>query len=518
MRHQLPTRAACDNIGRCFSFESFAMHPPNRLPARLPHTAGALLLAALCAPSLAAEPAVTDWAAAARRDIEFAGATMRTTHAGVAGNDPSVVGPLETGLRLGLAEAATVRDEQDYRRLMMRFIAGFGDPHTGIDVRQTVRGWTGMLVDQVEGRYRVVWTEPGWPSALPPLGAVVESCDGVWFGTWLKTQVSPFVVNSLEYLSTFSALAQAAMLDRGMGWTPKTCVFTLADGSRKTYALSMRSVAEPAEKARLQAAQGKVRAAAAPVGMKPLGPGKTWVSMPSFYGKDHGPAYEALYPKLAALPKSGWVVFDLRGNGGVNSAWGKRALAALFSDAYANRLAQSGGLEKYMVATPESAQVLKRYIASPEFAASREDNIADLAKVEAAIRAGQKLALVSGEPGAAERPVPALVRPHGPRIAALIDRNCFSSCMNFVQQIRTIADSVVLGEATIGYSPYGETSVVPLPSGQGSLYIPTALFKTTQATRAPFLPDVAYTGNMADDAALARWVGATLDRIGARPR
>jgi len=484
-------------------------------PPRLPRFLGAVFLATVCAGAMA-DPAVTDWAAAARRDIAFAGATMATAHAGVASGDQSVVVPLETGLRLGLAEAEQVRDEQDYRRLMMRFIAGFGDPHTGIDIKQTIRGWTGMLVDGVDGRYRVAWSEPGWPSSLPPVGAIVDSCDGVWFGTWLKTQVAPFVSESVEYPSTFSSLARAVMLDRGLGWTPKACTFTLADGSRRSHTLSMQAATEPDARARLLAAQRKVRAAAAPAGMRALGAAKTWVGMPSFSGKQDGPAYEALYPKLAALPKSGWVVFDLRGNGGGDSSWGTRALAALFGAAYADRLAQSGGLEKYMVANPTSADVLKRYIAAPEFAASKAGNEADLAKVEAAIGRGQKLALVDGDAGAAERPVPLLARPHGPRIAALIDRNCFSSCMNFLQQIRTIADSVVLGEATIGYSPFGETMVAPLPSGGGRLFIPTALYKTTQPTRAPFLPDLPYTGNMADDAALMRWVGATLDKLGAR--
>ena len=157
--------------------------------------------------------------------------------------------------------------------------------------------------------------------------------------------------------------------------------------------------------------------------------------------------------------------------------------------------------------------VLKRYIAKPEYAASRAENEADLAKVEAAIGAGEAMALVSGERGAAAHPPAPVARAHGPRIAAVIDRGCFSSCMNFLQQVRALDDSVVLGEATIGYSPFGEISPVPLPSGQGTLYIPTALFKTAQATRAPFVPAIPYAGNMADDAALEPWVATTLDKL-----
>jgi hypothetical protein len=481
------------------------------------HPTRALLLALCAAGAVSAapaEPAVTDWAALARSDIAFAGAAMASKHAGVAAGDPSVTVPLETGLRVGLAEAGNVRSRQDYQRLMMRFIAGFGDPHTNGDVGQSIRGWTGLVLDLVDGRYRVVLAEPGWPSALPPVGAIVDGCDGVWFGSYLKNQVAPFVTDSVEYPSAFSTLAQKSMLDWGLGWAPKACAFTLPDGSRKTYALSVQNLADAAAVAHARAALRVARAAAKPVGLTPLGPGKSWVGMPSFDGAREGAAYEALYPKLAALPKSGWVIFDLRGNGGGNSDWGQRALVALFGDAFAARLARAGGAEKYLVADENSVAVLKHYITAPEFASSRVSSEADLKKVEAAMRAGEKLALVSGEPGAAARPLVPVARPAGPRIAAVIDRNCFSSCMNFLQRIRAIDDSVVLGEATIGYSPYGEISAVALPSGQGKLYIPTALFKTAQGTREPFVPDLAYAGNMADDTSLQRWVGATLDKLG----
>lgn len=476
----------------------------------------ALLLTALfgAGAASAAESAATDWPAIARRDMEFAGSAMASMHAGVAAGQPSVTVPLETGLRTGLAEASLVHDELGYRRLMARFVSGFGDPHTSIDLRQSMQGWTGLVLDRVDGRYRVVWSEPGWPSALPPAGAEVRSCDGVWFGTYLQMAVAPFAKFSVEYDRTFSVLAIQSMYDLGLGWTPKSCVFVLRDGSRKTYALALRSTGDPATARQAKAAWQRVRSPGTPVGLSSFGAGKSWVGMPNFDGAASGAAYEALYPRLAVLPKSGWVVFDLRGNGGGNSAWGNRALAALFGEAFADRLAAVGGAEKYLVADANSEALLKHYMTAPEFASSRESTAADLARVQAAMGAGEKLALVRGKPGDADRPAVPAKRPHGPRIAAVIDRTCFSSCMNFLQQLRAIDDTVVLGEPTSGYSPFGEISVVALPSGLGSLHVPTAWFKTAQATREPFFPDLAFSGNMADTAALQRWVAASLDKLG----
>jgi hypothetical protein len=85
--------------------------------------------------------------------------------------------------------------------------------------------------------------------------------------------------------------------------------------------------------------------------------------------------------------------------------------------------------------------------------------------------------------------------------------------MNFLQQLRAAGDTVVLGEPTIGYSPFGEINRHALPSGRGALSIPSAWFETATATREPFVPDFPFTGNMADEEALQKWVNTTLNRI-----
>jgi hypothetical protein len=484
--------------------------------------AGVLCLAMLgvahAAPDAPAVPATADWTAIARQDFNFAVDAIRTRHAGSVASQPSVTIPLAAGTRAGLPEADAVRSEQDYLRLMMRFIAGFGDPHTGIDLHLKVRGWTGLVIDQVggadsgkmRGQYRVVWSEPGWPTPLPPAGSAVQSCDDVWPGTWLQMQVAPYMNRSVEYGATFSSLARQTMFDRGLGWTPSQCVFVLPDGSRKRFALPLRSVPGEVAQARLDAIQPRYRASAKPVGITTLAPDKRWVGMPDFNGARSGAAYEAMYPQLAALPTSGWVIFDLRGNGGGDSSWGSRALRALYGEALARQLGEAGSASKYLIADANSIQVLKRYIAAPEFASSKVENEADLAKVEAAMRAGDRMALVAGKADAVAAPF-IVPRPHGPRIAAVIDRDCFSSCMNFLQQLKSMEGTVVLGEPTLGYSPFGETARHDLPSGRGALFIPSALFKTAEATREPFVPDYPFDGSMADGEALQKWVNATLD-------
>jgi hypothetical protein len=290
-------------------------------------------------------------------------------------------------------------------------------------------------------------------------------------------------------------------------------VFTLPDGSRKRFALPLKSVPAAVSLERLDAVRRNYQAKAKPIGITKLADDKYWVGMPNFDGSKSAAAYEALYKQLETLPKSGWLIFDLRGNGGGDSSWGNRALAALFGAPYAEHLADAGGLEEYLIASEATVAQLKHYIGDPVFSASKADMESNLAKVEAAIRAGDKVAKVAGNANTDLLAASSSGRPHGPRIAAVIDRGCFSSCMNFLQQLKAIDDTVVLGEPTLGYSPFGEIARFDLPSGRGSVRLPSALFRTTQATREPFVPDFPFTGNLADDEALVRWVNSTLGKL-----
>jgi hypothetical protein len=237
-----------------------------------------------------------------------------------------------------------------------------------------------------------------------------------------------------------------------------------------------------------------------------------WVGMPNFNGAKSGAAYEKVYAGLAKLRGARWIVFDLRGNGGGNSALGTRALQALYGDAYGEQLSGMPTYGKRLVAIQSTADLYRKFADAPENAAYRDEYLGTLHRLEAAIKKGERLATVGDATEADYLALGAKVRrrPGGPRIAAVIDRNCFSSCMNFLQQIRAIDDTVVLGEATWGYSPYGEINGFKLPSGNGALYVAAALYASRQATREPFVPDLAYRGNMADDAALTTWVAATL--------
>lgn len=451
------------------------------------------------------------WSEIARTDLQFAADAIEARHPGAVLGHPNVRLALERGLRHGLADAPLVKNQDDYRALMRRFIYGFGDPHTGLSVGSKLRAWSGLLLDQVNGRFEVVHAEPGL--GLPALGSEVVACDGVWLGTYLKAKVAPAVVDGMELSVTPSKLARRVMFVNEIGWQPSQCQFRLADGTLITQALSYPRVPEDIAEARLDAALAKLSAPALPVGITAPAPGVLWFGMPSFNMGDAAlvAAYNKAYAELKQRKgQARFVVFDLRGNGGGASSLGAQAIEALYGKPYVQTLEKLAYSSKKMVASKEAQAQFGQYLQTPGVPDHVRAQIADAhAKLGEALEKGQRV--FDLETPLDEATLQSLRRtarqhPAGPRMVALIDRGCFSSCMGFLQMLSAAQDTLVLGEATLGYSPYGEITPVPLPSGHGSLSLPSAFFGSDQAPQQPFVPAIAYPGRMAETAAVQAWV------------
>lgn len=178
------------------------------------------------------------------------------------------------------------------------------------------------------------------------------------------------------------------MFDYGLGWTPKGCDFTLADGSSRDYDLPLRPVADEGIKAVRRQFTGQAQ----PVGLTSLAPGIMWIGMPDFNGKTSGAAYEKLYAQLAARKGVRWVVFDLRGNGGGDSSWGNRALQALYGKDFGMRLGDAASYAKRLIADQPTVEVYRRYASLPEYAASHAEFEEVQRTLQTAIRNGDKMA------------------------------------------------------------------------------------------------------------------------------
>lgn len=487
-----------------------------------------LLAAAAQAQTPAVPPAATPdspaaWQALARQDLAFAAEGFRKHHVGARAGHANVLAPLQQAELVGRAELSEVQDEAGYLRLMERFGGTLGDPHAVLNMNMKTLAWTGLMVDHQAGKFRVIWSETSWPTPLPPVGAEVLACDEVWTGSWLLSRVAPTRIQIPEYAPMLGTLARVMMSERGLGSTPAHCDFRLADGRLQRFELPLRKLSEPLLRERWRAALKSHWAEAAPVGMAPLGAGKQLISFPHFFAGDDKSrvAFAQVHAELKQLAgakrKPAWLVFDLRGNGGGDSSLGAEAIKAFYGEAHWQALEHKVGLRKQYLASEFTRDAFKAWLADPSFAAHHESLARLVPRLEAAVQANQVLVddpdQAPMDAVAAERYLStAAPRRGATRVAVLIDRNCFSSCMNFLLHLQAMPGTLVLGEPTQnGWSAYGEIQSQALPSGRGTLFVPIAYFAGGQQRREPFVPQIPYAGNMADSKALLDWVGRQLD-------
>jgi len=102
-----------------------------------------------------------------------------------------------------------------------------------------------------------------------------------------------------------------------------------------------------------------------------------------------------------------------------------------------------------------------------------------------------------------------LRRFHGP-VAVLTDDACASACLDFVDLVRVVPGALHLGATTSADSLYIDVGVVRAPSGN-RLFMPLKVWRNRlRGNNEPYVPDVAFDGELDDDDAVRRWAGSVL--------
>lgn len=91
------------------------------------------------------------------------------------------------------------------------------------------------------------------------------------------------------------------------------------------------------------------------------------------------------------------------------------------------------------------------------------------------------------------------------RVVILTDQACFSSCLIFVDRMRRLG-AVQAGQPTREGNWYMEVRDEPLPSGLGGFRTMQKVAMEFPRKMGPYMPDMAYDGDIADTAALERWL------------
>ncbi len=240
-----------------------------------------------------------------------------------------------------------------------------------------------------------------------------------------------------------------------------------------------------------------------------------WVPIPNFSPtRLEQESLELLIKDLPALRSKKYIIFDVRGNPGGSCLWGTRILESLFSHDYVmQKFAQSYG-DSY-----ENFRVSKNNLDYwEEVLSSFKDSFGEDSKEYLQLQKlsdGMKNAyderqvfysmkLMEEEQSKALESH--IINPCSARIAVIIDSGCFSSCLSFIHELKTVDETITLiGQKTAINTPYMEIREDILPSGIHFRY-PTALGINSKPHFHFYTPSITYPGDNMDESAAQFWL------------
>lgn len=477
-------------------------------------------LAVICAMAFLGAPAAAQidprsvWAELAHDDLEAIRDLLAENHPGPVDPENSRYGEW---LREGYAEAsrrAEAADSMaDYERALRHFVNGFRDGHIALGLAYQPRAytWPRFLVQRsLDGNSDTVFHSR--IDAVPE-GAELQSCDGQTVDALLAERIDPYHFNADIPHTRGRNVPRLFTLDPGDEDRQfAQCVF-LVDGEARAIDLEWRRLSARTRSELFDL----VRPDRPELGIEAR-EGTIFVGLPSFVQTGSGArAMQALIDEIAARRdelRGRTVVFDVRGNGGGNSAWGVAVARALWGEEWVNRIAASFDNTVDWRVSESNIAHLNSVVETV-----RNDGLADAVAywserrdiMLAAHDRGEALVRVP-EPGV-EPSGPPPANPITGRVYFLTDSRCGSACLDFADLMRRLPGVTHIGLPTYADAIYIDNSVAALPSGLARFSYSLKVYRNrVRGNNEFYTPEIRWPGGPMTDEAITAWIGELASR------
>ncbi|MDO8343244.1 MAG: S41 family peptidase [Cellvibrio sp.] len=480
--------------------------------------------------------------------IYFASAQQRATrhldfvHNAISEMHPAILEPDATeflkwhkkGYQKARELLSQVRTEADEAAVLRFYMAGYQDSHLNgnldkrpfskLDARKDL--WTGWLLKATNTGYEVTYRKEG--DAYPPKHAKLISCDGQAIDELLQKHYAPYFDIRWQILGARDTAAKALTQDRsftGVLNRPEltNCDF-LVNNASKTYRLVWTPISKDESTAIAIKSDHQYRLPSA----SELAPGKLWIRASDFglYTPEAAQHQKALLERLESIKDKEWVILDTRGNRGGNSLHGFQILSRLLDD----------DNKEYLNIKHEQ----KSPNANPQFRASwslywywshqlekikntqgenseQGKNISQLLTKLKTVLENSETHFYQVEPQSENTSQPKDAKPWQSNIKLVLitDKVCVSACLDLVDMVKLIPNTLHLGEPTDADTVYTEIARMQSQYLKETFNFMVPVKKWNKRLREdnqPYIPDVAYEGDMNDDAALQQWVLAQAEQ------
>lgn len=466
-----------------------------------------ILICVLARNASGQDTAAAEWQALTRIDLEAAYDLLRDNHPAntIEANDQPFRDALASAHERALARIATVESLEGYTATLGEFANSMGDGHiasNSLFLKRTVR-WAGLIAAKRGGHWVVANDDRDWVGANL-IGYEIVSCDG--------EPAAGFGANAMHFRvvpSDDALRASWLLVDEGNPFLkpPASCVF-LHDGTRSSLTLKWTNI----NRALLIQRYFKASYGQAGFGLRPSGDG-WWIALQGL-SPEAQPVIDAVRQEQAAIRSAPYVVVDLRGDGGGDSAYGRALAEALYgSDFVDTRLgppAEHDRCPSAFRASPgniEAISALRAEFQKSGDTSGERQYAAAIQAMKAAASAGHALsgsttcAVSNGEPNSTS-PSPI----HG-RVFVLTDAACFSSCVSTVGYFRKLG-AIQVGLPTGAVTHYSEVREIMLPSGLSTFSTLQAIMTSAPHDIGPYSPAVEFEGDIADSKSIENWIAS----------
>lgn len=461
-----------------------------------------------------------NWPNVTARDIEAMHALVKHHHPGaVDPENPTFTTAMDAARTAALALSEQAQGRQGHHFALRRYANGFEDGHVSVfffdqwldPLWRRFAGWTWPgFVAQWEGGAMAVRSSV---SDEINAGDTILSCDGQAVESLAQAKVFAFE-GRFEDLSSRRLHGPKLFLSgRNPFVNPvETCVFQTADYEPRRVALDWTHISPSTWDRKVAPWTG--RADVPEMGVDISGP-RAWITIPSFNDRlSSGIADLAaeVAANAEALRESETIVFDLRGNGGGNSAHGRRILQALVGEeAYADWVPPRAAAVEWRVSQENIDHV--RGIAGKNKSQGRDD----AAESWNGVAEGMTDALAQGRPlyrqvfsqRTVTRSAPLPVQG---KIFVLTDGACARACLDFMDAVTRFPNATHVGARTASDTAYIDVRHELAPSYAAALIVPLKVSR--DRLRPPggaYEPEIAYPGTDWSRTALESWISGLSD-------
>lgn len=239
-----------------------------------------------------------------------------------------------------------------------------------------------------------------------------------------------------------------------------------------------------------------------------------WVRIPTFQPSESQRGELSRMGEMLSSLRQSTLIFDLRGNRGGNTSFARGLLQSLFTQEYFNRQCAPLSQNVYVEwrATPENLEHIRNVVIRMQREFKRGEGAIEWIESVAigmaeACSKGERYYVSSKNVMPSE--MPETKNPFSGRMIAIIDRECVSACLDFIDYLKAmkIANTLFIGETTGADSVYMDVREVALPSGKGHLVFPLKTYRNRpRGHNEPHVPNVKYEGDLSDTERLQQFV------------